>query len=260
MIIANTSHTLQFFFFRENNMKRLSKIVFTLLLYILSSSAFAIPISWVDWQTSSDNFSAHGELFVDATTVDVEYSATGAHSFVTTGAGTNYWASGSPYTNGTVDNAPPASDIIALNTGGIITLTFSETVVNPYIALVSWNSNTVEFGTDIVIDSFGAGHWGSGTPILNGSGTGFFGSGEVHGVIYLTGSFDEISFSHTSEGWHGFTLGVAGLGDEGEDPEPSIPEPNVLILFGLGLFTLIFYRRVYSRQSLFSEKARNSTL
>jgi hypothetical protein len=72
--------------------------------------------------------------------------------------------------------------------------------VDPYIGLVSWNGNTVDFGVPIVIDSFGPGYWGSGTPILNGTSTGFFGSGEVHGVIRLPGSFDSITFSHTSEG------------------------------------------------------------
>ena len=37
--------------------------------------------------------------------------------------------------------------------------------------------------------SYGQGYWGNGTPILNPAGTGFYGSGEVHGVIQLPGSF-----------------------------------------------------------------------
>lgn len=192
-----------------------------------SASAFAVTVSWTDWTSSSDSFSASGDLSVGSTTVGVGYSGTSAHSFVTTGAGTNYWTGGA-YTNGTVDNVPPASDIIALDTGGTVTITFSQTIVDPYISLASWNGNTVDFGTPIVIDSFGQGFWGNGTPILNGSSTGFFGSGEVHGVIRLPGSFDSITFTHTSENWHGFTVGVAIA------PIPE-PETYAMLLAGLGL-------------------------
>lgn len=210
-------------------MKRILQLAAgSLITAFFSASAFAVTVSWTDWTTSTDSFSASGDLLVGSTSVGVGYSATGAHSFVTTGAGTNFWT-GSAYTNGTVDNAPPASDIVALSTGGTVTITFSQTVVDPYIGLVSWNGNTVDFGVPIVIDSFGPGYWGSGTPILNGTSTGFFGSGEVHGVIRLPGSFDSITFTHVSEGWHGFTVGVAGIA-----PVPE-PETYAMLLAGLGL-------------------------
>ncbi|NBQ70794.1 MAG: hypothetical protein EBU46_18965, partial [Nitrosomonadaceae bacterium] len=136
-------------------MKRIIQLaVGSLVTIFFSTSAFAVTVSWTDWTTSTDSFSASGDLLVGSTSVGVGYSATGAHSFVTTGAGTNFWT-GSAYTNGTVDNAPPASDIVALSTGGTVTITFSQTVVDPYIGLVSWNGNTVDFGVPIVIDSFG---------------------------------------------------------------------------------------------------------
>lgn len=219
-------------------MKRLLPLALgSLITAFASTSAFAVPVSWTDWTSSTDSFSASGSLSVGSDTVNVGYSATGAHAFVTTGVGTNYWASGTPYTNNTVDNAPPASDIIALSEGGIVTITFSQTVIDPYIALVSWNGNTVDFGVPIEIDSFGPGHWGNGIPVLNASGTGFFGSGEVHGVIRLPGSFDSITFSHTSEGWHGFTVGVAGIA-----PVPE-PETYAMLLVGLGLLGFAARRR-----------------
>lgn len=47
--------------------------------------------------------------------------------------------------------------------------------------------------------------------MLNASGTGFLGIGEFHRVIALSGSFYSISFTHTTENWHGFTIRVAGL-------------------------------------------------
>ena len=160
-----------------------------------------------------------GTLAVGTTTVDVTFA--GEYSFAQVSGGINYWSPATPYVSATVDNEPPASDIIALSTGGTATITFSQAVTDPLIALVSWNGNTVDFGVPIEILSFGPGYWGNGTPELNGAGTGFFGSGEVHGVIRLPGEFTSITFTHTSEGWHGLTVGVVGLADGGEGPEPA---------------------------------------
>jgi hypothetical protein len=200
---------------------------------LTAGAAQATAVNWTDWtSTTSPFFSASGSLTVGATGVGVSYSGTGVHAFVQTDVGTNYWT-GSAYTNGTVDNAPPAPDIIALNQGGTVTIVFSQAVLDPYIALVSWNGNNVDFGVPIVIDSFGPGFWGNGTPILNAAGTGFFGSGEVHGVIRLPGAYTSVTFTHTSENWHGFTVGVAGL-----PPGNPVPEPGSAALVGLGLAAL----------------------
>ena len=101
---------------------------------------------------------------------------------------------------------------------------------------MSWNGSTVDFNTPIEILSYGAGYWGNGTPILNAEGDGFFGSGEVHGVIRLPGDFTSISFTHTSENRHGFTVGVLGLA--GPEPPVGVPEPGTLLLLGSGLVGL----------------------
>jgi hypothetical protein len=119
-----------------------------------------------------------------------------------------------------------------LGTGGSKTITFSQVIQDPILALVSWNGNTVDFGVPIEILSYGTGYWGSGTPILNASGTGFYGSGEVHGVIRLPGNYSSIAFTDTSEYWHGFTVGVTSLPD-------SVPEPASMLLMGTGLAGLI---------------------
>ncbi|BCS34781.1 hypothetical protein TBR22_A40070 [Luteitalea sp. TBR-22] len=178
---------------------------------------------------------AEGTMNVDGTAVGVTF--TGPLNFLTTGPGTNYWNPSAPYLSPTVDNAPPASDIVSLNRGGTKTIAFSRPVKNPLIALVSWNGNTVDFGVPIEVLSFGAGFYGNGTPILNPGGTGFFGNGEVHGVIRLPGTFSQITFTDSTEGWHGFTVGVQEL------PNNDVPEPASLALASLGLVAVARLRR-----------------
>ncbi len=228
-------------------MKRFAQIFFGfIIISFFSETAFAVQVSWTDWISSDDSFSASGVLLVEeTTTVNVEYVGTGSHLFVQTGTGVDYWDRGSPYTNGVVNNDPTASEMVALHFGGTVTITFSETIKDPFIGLVSWNHNTVDFGVPVVIDSFGPGHWGDGTPILNATGTGFFGSSEVHGVISLPGSFDSITFTHTLEGWHGFTVGVAGLAS-------PVPIPATVWLFGSCLIGLIGIKKKSSKISKLS--------
>ncbi len=162
-------------------------------------------VYWTDWKnTASDSVSGSIELGTES--VDVTFN--GSYSFAQTSGGRNYWDPSKPYISTNVKNAPPDSDIIGLNTGGTATITFSRPVINPVIALTSWNGNTVNFGVPIRFLSEGRGYWGDGSPVINDDGTGFYGDGEVHGVIQLTGTYPSITFTHTRENWHGFTVGV----------------------------------------------------
>ena len=205
-----------------------------LLSNLWASSAFALPIAWTDWQAGAATV-ATGQMTVGLDVIGVTATSTSNYNLVQTGTGTNY-LTGDAYTKGEVDNSPTPSELIQLNAGGTVTLTFSQAIENIFIAVVSANGNTMDFGTAITIDSNGSGFWGAGTPIVNGTGTGFFGVGEVHGVIKAAGEFTSLSFTHTSENWHGFTLGVEGLA-------PSVPEPGSLLILLSGLLGFRLTRR-----------------
>ena len=206
--------------------------LFAVLAMLPASAAIAAPVGWTDW-TSTGPSTVSGTMTFGATTVGVTYSGPYYAPTTQVSGGTNYWSPSAPYISATVPNAPPASDIIALNEpGGLKTITFSHAVNDPLLALVSWNGNVVDFGVPIEILSFGLGHFGTGTATLNGGGTGFTGVGEFHGVIRLPGTYTSITFSDTSELWHGFTVGAV-----------SVPEPSTGILLGIGLAGLLAYRR-----------------
>lgn len=219
--------------------KLIFQSIFMICAILLSTTlTFAGTVYWTDWTSvTTSSPGVIGTLDPGSGPINVAFS--GAYSFAQTSGGTNFWEPSAPYISAIVDNAPPAADIIALDTGGTVNITFSQAVLDPLIALVSWNGNTVDFGVPIEILSYGTGYWGNGTPVLNTDEDGFFGSGEVHGVIRLPGTYDSIAFTHTSEGWHGFTVGVLDVGG----PPPSVPEPGTIILLGLGLLAVAGVRR-----------------
>lgn len=127
-----------------------------LLAAIAAAPASAATVYWTDWTSASAAAgTVSGTLSAGSDTLSVGYS--GGYGFAQTSGGTNYWTPTSTFQSATVSNAPPAADIIALSTGGTATITFSQAVVDPLLALVSWNSNTVEFGAPIEFLSYGVG-------------------------------------------------------------------------------------------------------
>ncbi len=203
-----------------------------LALGMIGTQAGAVTVAWTDW-TSASAGTALGTIAAPSGAIGVTH--TGGYGFVQTAGGTGYWATGTY--NGPV-NQPPATDIVALSAGGSKTISFDTPVKDPYVALMSWNSNTVLFSAPFELISNGPGYWGSGTPVINGTSDGFFGSGEVHAIIRFNGTFSSISFTDTTENWHGYTVGV-------EDIATGVPEPTswALLIAGFGLVGAAMRRR-----------------
>ncbi|MDR2261023.1 MAG: hypothetical protein LBE06_08910 [Azoarcus sp.] len=189
----------------------LGTLAATVALGLASQTAQAAPVSWADW-VSIGNASASGVIDIGNETIGLGLSSSSPLADAShTGDGINYWATNpSTYQSPVVDNAPGGSDIIALNLGGTVTITFTGSVHNPILALASWNGNHVEFatGTQIEYLGSGSGYWGEGS-FGNTTASSFEGTDELHGIIQLVGDFTSITFTHTGEYWHGLTVGTA---------------------------------------------------
>lgn len=126
------------------------------------------------------------------------------------------------------------------------TLTFSEAVSDLYFAYISMNGNGFTFNRDFQIISQGQGFWGPGsaTKVNNGNGTFSLNavSGEPHGIIKLTGSFNSVTWaSLANENWYGFTVGAAAR--TADIPPSGIPEPATYALVGAALLSAAAVRR-----------------
>ena len=108
---------------------------------------------------------------------------------------------------------------------------------------MSWNGAAVTFGGgtdtqtyDIDYLSSGCGYLGCGT-YSSPTSNSFVGSGELHGVIELIGTYSSISFTDTTgENWHGLTVVAFAT---------SVSEPGELgmMLLGLGVVGALARRR-----------------
>jgi hypothetical protein len=207
----------------------------------VASPSWAATVDWADW-TSSTPTTVSGTVTAGSSTVGVDYSGAQYAFTQLNNTGTNYYSPTAPYLSAGVSNAPGTTDIIALSSAGTSTITFSQAVVNPLIALVSWNGAHVTFGGgadaqayDIQYLSSGCGFWGCGT-YANPTANSFDGVGELHGVIELQGTYTSISFTDTTpENWHGLTVGFESIAS-------SVPEAGEsglmlagLLVVGLGL-------------------------
>ena len=184
---------------------------------VLAHPAFGALVAWTDWTSSSGSpdtptNTATGIISFGGANITVDYSEN--WTFVQTGSGENYWTEGSPapYTgNAIIDNAPTPSELVAFAFPATHTLTFSQPIVNPILAIVSLGNGSgdnvsYDFDSSFTVLSEGQGYWGDGDYTL--SGNKITGS-EFHGVLQFQGTLSSISWTSSPyEFWHGITVGA----------------------------------------------------
>lgn len=203
--------------------------VFALGLF-MAPSAHAATVAWTDWVEA-------GATTVTGAIGAITVTYEGPYSFAQLGTGTNYWTEGdpAPYTgNSLIDNAPTPSEMVALDSGGTHTITFSEAVLNPILAILSLGRPndpvTYTFDQDFTVLGEGRGYWGDGS--YTKAGTALTGN-ELHGVIQFTGLVTSISWvSSPNEYWHGVTVGTVPL-----------PAALPLMLTAFGMAGFLGWRR-----------------
>lgn len=207
---------------------KLLGISLALMLTVSSSSAFAANVVWTDWSsiTTGANGSGTGAMTFGSETVNVSLSGP-VDAFSN---GTEFFAK----YPATYANLNP-SDLIREWSTGTVKLTFSESVVNPYIALVSVGRagapvNYV-FNNPFKVISSGSNDWGYNKYEQVGNTLKGY---EYNGVLAFNGTFNELEFKiENPEFWHGFNVGA----------EAPVPEPSSMIFGAMGIAGLLGIKR-----------------
>ena len=190
-----------------------------LVICSISEPSLAATVDWTDWQSyvrevgPSYYPSAQGIIGGE---VDVTYTGSAWSVFIDCSS-SDYWTepepTSAPYTGSSLIDNRPECDAIRLDWPASHTVTFSEPVWMPLMAIVSLGSDseavTYDFGDGVSFSvlSEGQGFVGDGTYTL---GAGSITVNEFNGVIQFDGWVDQISFtSSPGERWHGFTFGLA---------------------------------------------------
>jgi len=213
---------------------RIRSLLFGLIMS--AQPAVAETVLWTDWTTIDEPHQIAqgtvGGVSVTLTTTDVINPVQ-----VDGGVWGNLWgANPETYIGGGVDNGPPDADMVGFVGGGVQTLTFSEPVSDPVIAIISLGSAQVMdyvFNDPFSILSSGPNPFSGGAPpppLTNPSGNVLRGS-ESSGIIRFSGTFTTLTWDipvPEIAGWQAIQVAIA----------PS-PPPNPVPTLGPWLAALM---------------------
>lgn len=211
-----------------------STLVFACGAFAAALPAVADPIDWASWSNTVVGNTTGSAVATFATAgVSAIYSGE-LQQFV--GNYPSYGPAGT-FSGGTVGNAPAQGDGIVRIFGGAAagtnTITFSQAMVNPVIAIWSLGQpgNFVaqfNFNQAFTIQTGGPNAEYGGASIYAVGNTVF--GAEGNGVVQFTGTFTSITWTNPiAENWYGFSVGV---------PVNAVPEPETYALMLLGMAAL----------------------
>ena len=191
----------------------------------------AADLNWMSLTTITTGTagSASGTLnYGPGPTVMVTYTGDVHTASQTDASGTNYWVQPATYSysSGNLTINPPPGVGIITSLGGTATtytITFSQPVINPVLAIASLGnsagggSRDYNFDQPFTLLKAGTGFFSpsDATTLTHPSGNVLRGN-EGNGLIQFTGTLSTISWTNpVAETWSGFTVGVAPV------PEPS---------------------------------------
>ena len=228
-------------------MNKSQRMSFALCLAILALLLVSIPaqadtIYWTNWTSTTygNPGSAAGTITFPGSSVTVTYA--GENVYTGDQGDWNYPAS---YTGGIVGNVPSPANVSIQLVGGnttVNTITFSQPVVNPIMAIQSLgqpgDQATYVFDQSFTLLAHGSGHWGADSPYeMWQIGNTLYGKGG-NGIIEFSGVFGSISWTvPDGENYHMFTVGAPS----------AVPLPSALLLFGPGLVGLAAIRRRFKK-------------
>ncbi len=219
-----------------------------LCLFLLVGAAQADNIYWTDWTSVTPGApgSASGTIAFPSGNVTVSYIG---DAFTPSEYGA--WSPASAFTGGIVGNAPPGSNEIALTGGSSAgnpytfeySLTFSQPVVNPVIAVLSLGGiptyARMQFTSPFTVVATGgpSTSFGENGPLYATTPNYTLYGGEPYsppagggnGTIEFTGTYSTITwYSLDYEHWYMITVGAPS----------AVPLPPTILLLGSGLMGL----------------------